>query len=265
LIRLSHIDQQVLARLDAEGTDHFELSLDRIPAYRGAQERISSILSAGLEAKKFSGEALRDLNYTTVFQTSERGQIDVDSLIALPPLEHKAWTIVAVHPEFESYQEQVLVGDNIPTNSLLRNDIRFVRPLKSAKHYTQAQESAVQKNVFLPGNEVITGEAKEWGFVFGTKAEATGQQVGRTLRIMDHPAGTRRLVAVSYIKAPARIPDILSENDPLYDTYELEWPESMSELIIAVSLRILAMKQGDQTTLYGLNTQEMGLLLGAIS
>ena len=42
MIRLSNIDQQVLARLDAEGTDHFELSLDRIPAYRGAQERISS-------------------------------------------------------------------------------------------------------------------------------------------------------------------------------------------------------------------------------
>lgn len=265
MIKLSHIDQQVLARLDAEGTDHFELSLDRIPAYRGAQERISSILSAGLEAKKFSGEALRDLNYTTVFQTSERGQIDVDSLISLPPLEHKAWTIVAVHPEFESYQEQVIVGDNIPTNSLLRNDIRFVRPIKSAKHYTQEQEAIVRKNVFLPGNEIISGEAKEWGYVFGTKAEATGQQVGRTIRIMDHPAGTRALVAIAYIKAPNRIPDIPSENDPLYNTYELEWPESMAELIIAVSLRILAMKQGDQTTLYTLNTQEMGLLLGAIS
>lgn len=263
------IDVHLLSRLDANGTDAYDLQLDRIRGVNGAQYQLVAAINSMMERSKMTGEALVDLNRTAVFQTSEFGQVAIDDLIALAPVSQKMWTVLAVYPEFLSAEPQVVNPDLIPTNSSMRLDVRFIKALKSAKHYTQEQQADVEEDIFAPGNTMVTTpNAKDYGYLYGTKAETNvGQAAQKMLTVLGGPtAPARQLVAVSYLKVPALIPaTITSELQPEYQTVQLEWPESMAELIITMALRIMAIKTGDGTTQYGLTSQEMAMLLQAIA
>jgi len=264
VIPLRDIDQALLPRLDAEGTDHYDLSLDRIPNLNAAQRTLTSALASLHEQKKFSGEALRDLTRTAVFQTNQFGQIPLDIELARGPQPLRMWGILAVYPDFESEGGQPPVPSPLPTESVRRDDIRFISPNKSAMRYTHEQWAQVRGNVFSPGNTRISGTEKEWGYIVsGTSQTSVGQQVGTTITILPQEF---RLVAVSVLKTPSMVPtDILDDTDPRYATTMLEWPDSMFDLLVALTHRGLSFKQGDNTTLNSLSSQEMAILLGAVS
>ena len=273
MIPFSYIDGQLLARLDANGSDAYDINLDRIKAVNGAQKLILSAISSFMASKKPSAEAVRDLSFTAVFQTSMFGQIDIDSLllgIILPipswkPPGHKLWSVLAVYPEFEATGATTIIPDSIPTRSKIRQDIRFAIPIKSAKHWTDEQWAGVKNDPFAPGNSQFTGSLKEYGYVFGSAPLTTSGTKALPLTIVPYVTGVRSLVAVSYLKLPVMVPDMTGETDPLYTQVQLEWPESISELVVAVALRVISYKQGDNSTLGSLSTQEMSILLNAIS
>lgn len=264
MIPFAKVDGQVLARLDAVGTDHYDLSLDRIPAVNGAQYLLQSTLSSLIEGKKFSGEALRDLNSTAVFQTSVYGQIDLDALIGattspVPP--HKLWTVIGVYPEFISAPPAVIVPDPVDERSRILNT-RFIRPLKGAKRYTQEQQAQVNTDIFAPGSpKNINPAMQEYGYLFGTKPVTSGSMPPETvMTVVGGPAG-RKAVAVSYLRVPKTIPPMADEQDPLYAGWQIEWPPSMEELIVSAALRIISIKAGDGTTVNTLSAQELNMLL----
>lgn len=262
------IDKPILSRLDANGSDAYDLNLDRIRAVNGAQYQLIAAVNSIMEKTKMVGEGLVDLNRTGVFQTSQFGQVAIDDLIALAPVNQKMWTILAVYPEFQSTDAQTIVVDPIATNSLMRLDVRFVKAIRSAKRWTQEQQAGVELDIFAPGNtDITTPQTKDYGYTYGTTPLTnTGQAPSKQLTILGGPASpARQLVAVAYLKEPSLVPAFTSELDPNYSTYQMEWPPSMAELLIAVALRILAIKTGDGTTQYGLNSQEMGMLLQAIA
>lgn len=262
------IDKPILSRIDANGSDAYDLNLDRIRAVNGAQYQLVAAANSLMEKTKMVGEGLVDLNRTGVFQTSQYGQVAIDDLIALAPVNQKMWTVLAVYPEFQATAAPVVIPDPIDTNSLVRLDVRYVKGLKAAKRYTQEQQAGVELDIFAPGNTMITTpETKDYGYTYGTTPLTnTGQAPSKQLTILGGPASpARQLVAVAYLKQPELVPAFTSELDPNYSTYQLEWPPSMAELLIAVALRILAIKTGDGTTQYGLNSQEMGMLLQAIA
>jgi hypothetical protein len=271
MIAFNKVDQQVRARVDAVGTDHYDLNLARIPAVNAAQHLVQSALSSLIEGKKFSGEALRDLNWTAVFQTSEFGQIDLDRLLGTATINyipHKLWTVLAVYPEFRSSEAQTLTTDPIPVHSLLRQDVRFVSPVKAAKHYTQEQWASAQGNIFAPGSPLMTNaKLKEYGYLLGTRtATNTGPTSQVMMSILGTPPVGRQLVAVSYLKVASTVSEMpLEEGDTLYTQTMLEWPDSMEELIVTAAHRILSVKQGDGTTLHSLSMEEMGMLLQTVS
>lgn len=264
----SALDSAVLARIDAVGSDGYDLNTDRIPGTNGAQYQCATAVRSFLEQKKMTGEALRDLNYTSIFQTTHAGQVAVDDLLALAPLNHKLWSIIGVHPEFESYEPQVIVGDPLPANSLIRTDLRFIRPLKSSHHQTQEQQSDSEQDIFAPGSGIVpvTDTKVQYAHTFATHPITTvGQQVGVLMTVTPHTFGARRLVAISYLKSPKLVPPMPGNLlDPLYNTTTLEWPESVLELMIAVTMRILSIKVGDNTTQYVLTKEEENQLLRAI-
>lgn len=265
MIPLSYADGQVLARLDAVGSDGYDLGTDRIPAFNGAQQLLTATLNAGFDTRKPTGEGLRDLNKTAVFQTSEFGQIAIDQL--LDRGSQKLWTVIGVHPEFQAAIDPQLVIDLIPTNSLLRTDIRFVKAIKSAKRITQEEVGMADKDVFSAGNSMIDETSPDYQYAYylsGTAFTSVGQNVGTTLSVIRHNPGTRKLVGVSYLKVPEMVPNMVDELDPLYATTQLEWPDSISELLINLVLKLLAIKTGDNTTQYTLTQNEVGQLLQAI-
>jgi hypothetical protein len=264
-------DAQLIARLDAEGTDSYGLNEDRITATNAAQYMLQGALNALVEKNKKLGESLRDLNWTAVFQTSLFGQVDIDTLLntaSINRIPHKLWTVLAVYPEFESAEAQTLTPDPISVHSMLRQDVRFTSPIEAAKHYTQQDWANSKKDLFAPGSPLMTNtKLKEYGYHFGTRAVAnTGPVANTTLTVLGTPAGKRQLVAVSYLKVPEAVKTMpLLESDPLYTQTKLEWPESMAELLVSLTLRQMTYQVGDQTTLYQLTSEETGLLLNALN
>lgn len=261
----SILDQDVDARLDHDGSDAYDLNLARIRAVNAAQLQLMTAIHAGLDERKMSAESLRDLSRVMVFQTSHAGQVAIDDLLALANNGEKLWSIVAVHPKFNSYGPQVIVGDPLPTNSLLRTDIRYYEPVKSAKRYTQEQLAQAKGDIFAPGNTEIpeTDPKCEYGYSVEPRSfTSTGQVVGTTVKVFPHTFGTRKLVAIGYLKEPALVPTMpLYGNDPLYTSTQMEWPISCKELLVAVTLRILSIKTGDSTTQYVLSKEEEAQLI----
>lgn len=276
MIPFGTLDKAILPRIDEEGTDAHDLNLDRIPAVNAAQRLIQSAVTSLLEAKKYSGEGLRDLNYTAVFQTSMFGQIDIDRILgSLPDPDdhlkkkvHKLWSVVAVYPEFTSEGAQEVTYDPVQTRSSLRADVRFTAPLRDSKHLTQQQWAGGETDVFSPGSSLLTNtKLRTYGHLFGTRAIVeTGAVANTTLTVVGIPDGKRQLVAVGYLKVPDMVPPMPGGvSDPLYTSTRLEWPDSMMELLVAVACRMVTMKQGDNTTLNSLSGEEAAMLIRAIA
>ncbi|HRA18044.1 MAG TPA: hypothetical protein PLZ24_12955 [Flavobacteriales bacterium] len=268
MIPFSKVDEQMLSRLDAVGTDHYDLTLTRIPAVNGAQYMVQSALSSLIEGKKFSGEGLRDLNSSAIFQTSQFGQIDVDQILgtAAPGnIPHKVWTILGVYPKFISTPTVQVITDPVAERSQFRN-ARFIRPLKSSHHLTQENIAEASTDPFAPGSPLNTNpDLQEYGYTFGTRAVVGGGMPPvTTMTVVGGPAG-RQMIAVSYLRVPKTVPNMTDETDPAYAGTQLEWPSSMEELIISAALRIISIKQGDGTTLSGLSAGEMNMLIQAIA
>ena len=269
MIPLREVDEEVRSQLDANGSDAYDLNFARIPATNAAQNQLMSAVRSFQERNSMVGESLRDLNYTAVFQTTEAGQVALDTLLALAPLGHKLWSVMGVHPEFDSYEPQSIVADPIATNSRIRTDLRYIRSRKSSKLYTQEAQSDVSMDIFAPGNSIVPSDnpTVEFGHTLGSTAVVTGgQQVGVTLTITPHTIGTRRLVAVSYLKVPSTMPNIPTNSiqDPVFLSAQLEWPASCKGLLVSVIRRILAIPIGDGTTQYVLSKEEENQLLRAI-
>lgn len=268
MIQFSEIATQILARTDANGSDGYELNFDIIPAINGAQKQLVTAVQSLTESSRMSAEALRDLNKTAVFQSNTKGQISIDSLLALPPVGHKLFGVLAVYPEFSAFQDVTVITDPIETNSLLRTDVRFVRGIKAAKRITQEQDSMIENDPFSPGNNVLSNSLKEYAYMFGSEPIVTqGQASSRILTVLPEPsAGSRHVVAVSYLKVPELVPVMPGYlDDPLFTSTQLEWPESMAELIVEVARRILSIKVGDGTIQYQLAAAETQALLQALA
>lgn len=84
------IKTQVLASLDAEGSDRYNDNLDIIPAINFAVAVLLLLIDKKLGSTKFNEEALRLLRYVRVWETS------VYSRIALA---EEVWTLEAVTPK----------------------------------------------------------------------------------------------------------------------------------------------------------------------
>jgi hypothetical protein len=81
--------------LDAEGADHYDDTLDIIPAINASQEWLVSVINASLSRKKLGEEIFRDLIKTRVFQTNTYSRIALDPTL----LGHEVWTILALYPK----------------------------------------------------------------------------------------------------------------------------------------------------------------------
>lgn len=269
MIPFSEHNAQLTARLEAEGTDSFGLNEDRIPATNAAQRIVQGVLASMLEARKFSGEGLRDLNWTAVFQTNAWGEVDIDHILRSSTTgvdRHLLWTVLAVYPEFEAEAPWAVIPNNPARFSMLRPDVRFVSPIKAAKRWTRQQWADVKQDMFAPGSPLMTNPLlREYGYLFGGRTAVAGGTATHTLlSVMGLPPG-KTLVAVNYLKAPAPVPSMpLREDDPLYGSTMLEWPESMAALLGSVTMRQLGYPIGDGTTLNQLSGEEMTMLINAI-
>ena len=66
---------QMRFALDAEGADHYDDTLDIIPAINAAMKWLNNVISIAFGQRKIGEEIFQDISTTGVFQTSKDSRI----------------------------------------------------------------------------------------------------------------------------------------------------------------------------------------------
>lgn len=231
------VNDRMLSRLDSESSERYTFNEDIKPAINGAVEWIVAELNAAFAAKKLTPEALRDLVKVGVWQTNSYSRVSYDPALVGFPL----WSILGVFPK-----PQVVGGSPIAqtdkAKSVFRNDISFLKSKFSASRLNFEEWNINVDNAFEPGNEMISGTLTDYAYLdFADYSSTAYTGASGVQEIEIRPAIPNELVGIAYLKFPTNVSLI---------TDSLEFPESMTELIVGMSLKIIAVKQGDHTTTY---------------
>lgn len=271
--------------LDAEGSDRYLDSIDMIPAVNSALEWLVGIISSRLGIDKFVEEKLSDLHMTKVWQTNRFSRIAFNSETE----GFKIWTVTGILPKpsvyvslgsktalpgkyraeimqylNRSYENHPLVGVHFstgqqmkPHESTFRPELTFQKSRFAATKLTHEQVSEYHHNPFVPGyshNEAFI----TYGYIplmdysnerINKAAEGSYSNLKEIQIVPDIP---KTLVAVSFIRHPETIPSDADTN-----TYVVPFPESMLNLVVQKTLNYIAIKQGDNTTIFNVSIQEV--------
>lgn len=262
--------------LDAEGSDRYLREIDVIPAINASVQWLVGVLSSVMGKDKFVEERLSDLHMTRIWQTSSLARFNIEEDLC----GFSIWTItrIAVMPRvymplFKSaglpptYQLQInpylgqslnnkpfvrvhfSTGESLkPHQSTFRPELSYVRGGRNASRVVEEQSS---ENPFVPGFEHVE-DFTSYGYrAYDNFNTTIGGYVLSTPKEIEVMPGGRMLVAMSFIRIPEQIPLTAT------DTYEIPFPMSMMELIAQKALNYIAIKQGDQTTVFNVSIQDV--------
>lgn len=262
MISVQEIVDQRRALLDDEGSQRYLFDEDHKPAINHAIDSIVSAINSLFAENKLSPENLRELNYTRVWSTNHFGRVFLEGALLGVAIEHKIWTILGVYPE------PTLTGTPGTNPANPRADQSTYRPTLAvaelpyaAKRLTQEQWTDGRRNAFVKGNNHFANTAlKSFAYLDESNYTANNYQPGGAggyeITVRPVPTAPQRLVAISYLAVPNRVQTI---NDTL------QFPATMLHMIVQMSLRYTAFKQGDGSTLIGLSTQETMQLISMMN
>jgi len=286
MILLSNIIQRMREiGLDAEGSDRYKDDLDMIPAINSAIEWLVGIIAPRIGVDKFVEERLSDLHMTKVWQTNQFSRIAFDS----DNEGFDIWTVTGVFPKptvyvslgaktelpgkyraeimpylNKNYENHPIVGTSFvnggqlkPHMSTFRPELVLTRARFAATKITHEQITEAENNPFVPGykhNEAVI----TYGYT--PSMDYSGERINKLAEgqyvnpkeIQITPSSPKTLVAVSFIRHPETIPKNADTA-----TYDVPFPASMMNLIVQKSLNYIAIKQGDNTTIFNVSIQEV--------
>lgn len=240
------------AQLDAEGADHYKDQLDIIPAINNAVRWLESVVNSTLGQKKPGEEIFRDLTYADVFTTSQY------SRVSLEDFRFEVWTInsVEVLPTTSVTGAAAPAMTN-PKKSYYRPDLFHVSATKYTKRLTVEEWTINRGNPFMPGYEgdAICDGIKEYAYL-NPVTYNPDNTVAIAKEIEVRPALNQQLVTVFYAKKPDEITAL---------TDDVEFPYTVFQLLLAKALAYIAVKQGDETTLWTVSQADINQLLQTIN
>jgi len=236
------------ANLDAEGSDHYGLTEDKLTAGTMAVLDIVNMAKRVEGANKFSEETLRDLAKVGIWECSTGyGRLHFSEAA----LGHEMMSIVAVMPDPEFIG--TVVGTNFANNytSRFRTDLSFWKCDHSAKRLTREQWNKQRRNKFMPGNETLSSNTKLVSYAYINQSDyesSTYSVAGPEIEVRPIPPpkaspSSGRYVAIEYLRTPARLTQVGSPVD---------LPDGLKPLFVAQTCLHIATKQGDGTNLYGI-------------
>ena len=241
MIPVNALIKRMEAALDAEGSDRYLWDQDYKPAINYAVDFLVSVFNAAFGENKFSPENLRDLKYTKVFQANQFSRIDTSQLSSI---NHSLWTIISVSPKPTVYPQTTPPAQSSPYTSVLRTDITYVSG-KYASLVSDEVWSKGETNIFVPGNTIQSVSFTDYGY------KSHGDTSGRK-EIEIRPGIPGEFVGIEYIKTPSY---------PVTPQANLEFPDSLSNLIVETALKFISFKQGDRTNLYTVTSQDIATLV----
>lgn len=251
-ILASKVKSLVAAALDAEGSDYYTDQQDYIPAINRAQDFIVSIINSNLGAKKFAEENYRELIKCLIFQTS------VYSRISVVPPSGKVWTILSVVAEPEVALPPNGPSTYVPLNTA--GGISAPNPLyvfvgggSSCSRDTAEEWATNAINPFKKGYELEPASKNiRYGYLHHT---GYGSNVNVPNEIEIRPHLSKQPVAIYYVKVPS---DIAAMTD------SLDFPDQFTDVIVKATLREIAYKQGDHTSVYLLSNSDVETLIKSL-
>lgn len=251
-INVQTINDRILAKLDAEGSERYLFNQDIKPSINEAMELIITMLNNAFAENKLSPESLRELVKVKVWQANSFSRVSYSS----SDTGHSLWSILAVYPKPKT--NKGLGGSPNPdkSKSIFRKDLSFVSSFQSAKRLTFEEWNSNRNNAFVAGNSLLTGSLAEYAYLDFADYTSTSYAANNGIfEIQIRPDIPNELVAIAYIKYPNQVNLI---------TDVIEFPESLTGLFVDTALSVIAYKQGDGTSLAQLTNQNIQRLISLL-
>lgn len=251
-ILVQTITNRMAAKLDAEQSDRYTFDQDYKFSINEAIEQLVTIFNQAFGENKLTPEALRELVKIKIWQTNMYSRVSYDPVDTGHPL----WSIIAVYPEPKLNKAAAGSPDPDKAKSKLRKDLSFISSEKSAKRLTHEEWNQNSKNVFMAGNTILKGELLEYAYLdFGDYTSSSYSGATNKVEITIRPDVPGKLIAIAYLKYPDQI-NLISDS--------IEFPESLTNLIVDMSLQNISYKQGDSTSLFQLTDRNISTLVNLI-
>lgn len=252
MIVASTIRDKVKADVDAEGSDYYTDALDYIPAINKSIDWCVAVINMAYAQKKISEEAFVDLTRVRIYQTSTFSRI----LLPGATQTDTIWTILSVLPLPVCYPNNNITVTASDVASFFRGDLSFRSCANTCERLTVEEWEQNVNNPFEAGHNIETGEtASVYGYLAPQDYTSSAYVVpGSEIEI--RPALSKRLCAIRYAKVPTQITAIGNN---------IEFPQSMADIIYLKTLANIGIKQGDQSTIIGNADRDLKVLLAAFA
>lgn len=243
---------QLAFALDAEGSDHYRDDLDYIPAMNAAMKWLTSVVNAAYGQGKIGEEFFRELSYSGVFLTSANSRVSLDVF----PSE--VWSILAVYvnPDTQVNIDLPVPVTNDTSRSYYLSNLIHLDADYSCKRLN-VEEWAVNKvNPFEAGfdAEYVCPDLRRYAYLSpinynGTSTGFMSQEIEIRPRLIN------KKVSVFWVKKPNKI---LTIND------EINFPNSVFQLLFNKALFYISFKQGDGTSINSVSNADIQQLLDVL-
>lgn len=247
MIQAQTIVDRTLSILDAEGSDRYLFDQDFKPAINSAVEWLVAVFNSAFAQNKLSEEDLRELIKYKVFQANNFSRVRFDSTV----VGEELWTILAVLNEITVYPNNTpppLPGDG--TQSVYHPGYTFVSSEEAAARLSIQEWNENKKNIFKAGNTTMTNKFKKYAYLNFADYSSTSYTETGELEIRPDVSG--KFVAISYLKYPTPITDISDS---------IEFPETITDLLVQKTANYISFKQGDGTNLYSVTDNDVNRLV----
>jgi len=248
MISVQTVVDRINAVLDAENSDRYLFEQDHRPAINSSVEWLVSVFNRAFADRKLTEENLKDLVRTVVFQTNSFSRVFFNEA----DMGYKIWSVMRIMPEATVYPTNATITPVAsPEISLFRDDLTFVRSKHSAKRFTFEEWDENVDNVFEAGNERISAAFKSYAFLAFSNYGSTSYNAGGS-EVEIRPEWNNQFVGATFLKYPTPV-QLITDN--------IEFPETLLDLVYMKAANFISFKQGDQTNLYGVTKADVDSLI----
>lgn len=245
---------QMNSALDAEMSDRYLFDLDHRPAIHYALTSIQTALNSVFANTKAPAESLRELINTRIWQTNDYSRFTFNSADLSG---EKLWTILSVHPEAKTIEPATIDPLILGAESKVRLNLTYLDSDYSCDRLSFEQWSQNKKNIFLPGNtEILQAGLKRYAYLDFSSYVSDNYNPAGIYEIPIRPDVARKLIGVRYLRVPV-MPVLITDN--------IEYPESLVNLITSAALSFIGWKQNNGTSLIQVSTMDVKTALGMIA
>jgi hypothetical protein len=252
MIQVQELRNQLAFALDAEGSDHYRDDLDYIPAINAAVNWLTNVVNSALGKDKIGEEFFQDITYSGVFKTDDCSRISLNSF------PNEVWTILAVYidPLTKEISGETAPDVTDTSNSYFMNNLLHKSSFISCKRLSIEEWATSRPNPFEDGydGDQICCELKRYAYLAPVNYNNTSKGVTAN-ELEVRPGVINDNLTIFWVKKPDTITSIGEE---------IEFPNSVFQLLFNKALNYISYKQGDNTTIHSVTDKDIALLLSVI-